>query len=279
MAKKKKITAKPRASSVKTRGRASSSRVSGRAVSRSFGRFGLPLLICCVLIAGLVILGFLGYRTATESDFFKVRSIDIRGNDKTPADDIRRIVASEVEKSGVWNADLANIRVKIEKFPYVKAASVSRMLPAGIRVDVTERIPAAVVHLRSGDFLIDADGVILASAVGNEKDFPFALYGWDEAKTEKAPTDNIARLKLYKKMLDEWKQFDLATRVSRVDLSDLKEPTAIVEDSGRPISIFLAKDSLGKSLKTGIEAVSGKGAKVRSVNTGSGYPVIQYLDF
>ncbi len=279
MAKKKKITAKPRASSVKTRGRASSSRVSGRAVSQSFGRFGLPLLICCVLIAGLVILGFLGYRTATESDFFKVRSIDIRGNDKTPADDIRRIVASEVEKSGVWNADLANIRVKIEKFPYVKAASVSRMLPAGIRVDVTERIPAAVVHLRSGDFLIDADGVILASAVGNEKDFPFALYGWDEAKTEKAPTDNIARLKLYKKMLDEWKQFDLATRVSRVDLSDLKEPTAIVEDSGRPISIFLAKDSLGKSLKTGIEAVSGKGAKVRSVNTGSGYPVIQYLDF
>lgn len=279
MAKKKKITAKPRATSVKTRGRASSSRVSGRAVSQSFGRFGLPLLICCVLIAGLVILGFLGYRTATESDFFKVRSIDIRGNDKTPADDIRRIVASEVEKPGVWNADLANIRVKIEKFPYVKAASVSRMLPAGIRVDVMERIPAAVVHLRSGDFLIDGEGAILASAVGNEKDFPFALYGWDEAKTEKAPTDNIARLKLYKKMLDEWKQFDLATRVSRVDLSDIKEPTAIVEDSGRPISIFLAKDSLGKSLKTGIEAVSGKGAKVKSVNTGSGYPVIQYLEF
>lgn len=279
MAKKKKIIAKPRALSVKTRGRASSSRVSGRAVSRSFGRFGLPLLICCVLIAGLVILGFLGYRTATESDFFKVRSIDIRGNEKTPADDIRRIVASEVEKPGVWNVDLANIRVKIEKFPYVKAASVSRMLPAGIRVDVTERTPAAVVHLRSGDFLIDGEGAILALAAGNEKDFPFALYGWDEAKTEKAPTDNIARLRLYKKMLDEWKQFDLATRVSRVDLSDLKEPTAIVEDSGRPISIFLAKDSLGKSLKTGIEAVSGKGAKVRSVNTGSGYPVIQYLDF
>jgi len=253
--------------------------VSGRAISQSFGRLGLPLLICFGLIAGLVILGFLGYRTATESDFFKVRSIDIRGNEKTPADDIRRIVASEVEKPGVWNADLADIRVKIEKFPYVKAASVSRMLPAGIRVDVTERIPAAVVHLRSGDFLIDGEGAILASAAGNEKDFPFALYGWDEAKTERAPTDNIARLRLYKKMLDEWKQFDLATRVKQVDLSDLKEPTAVVEDSGRPISILLARDSLGKSLKTGIEAVSGKGAKVKSVNTGSGYPVIQYLEF
>ena len=279
MAKKKKTAAKSRASSVKPRGKAASSRVSGRAVSQSFGRFGLPLLICVVLITGLAVLGVFGYRTATESGFFKVRSIDVRGNDKTPADDIRRIVASEVEKPGVWNADLADIRLKIEKFPFVRSASVSRMLPAGIRVDVVERIPAAVVHLKSGDFLIDGEGAILSAAAGNEKDFPFVLYGWDEAKTEKAPADNVARLKLYKKMLDEWRQFDLVSRVKQVDLSDLKEPTAIIEDSGRPISIMLAKDSLGKSLKTAIEAVTGKGAKVKSVNAGSGYPVIQYLDF
>ncbi len=279
MAKKKKTSTKPRASSVKPRGKAVSSRVLGRAGSRSFGRFGLPLLICVVLIAGLAVLGVLGYRTATESGFFKVRSIDVRGNDKTPTDDIRRIVASEVEKPGVWNADLADIRLKIEKFPFVKSAAVSRMLPAGIRVDVVERIPAAVVHLKSGDFLIDGEGAILSAAGGNEKDFPFVLYGWDEAKTEKAPSDNVARLKLYKKMLDEWRQFDLLSRVKQVDLSDLKEPTAIVEDSGRPISIMLAKDSLGKSLKTAIEAVTGKGARVKSVNAGGGYPVIQYLDF
>ena len=278
MVKKKKTTAKPKALPAKPRGRAASSRVAGKSVSQSFGRFGLPLLLCVVLIAGLAVLVALGYQTATESEFFKVRSIDIRGNDKTPAEDIRRIVASEVEKPGVWNADLADIKLKIEKFPFVKSAAVSRRLPAGIRVDVVERVPAAIVHLKAGDFLIDGEGAILTAA-GNEKEFPIALYGWDEAKTEKAPTENAARLKLYKKMLDEWKQFDLVSRVKQVDLSDLKEPTAIIEDSGRPIAIMLAKDSLGKSLKTGIEAVAGKGAKVKSVNTGSGYPVIQYLEF
>ena len=77
-------------------------------------------------------------------------------------DDIRRIVSAEVEKPGVWNADLANIRTKIEKFPFVKSASVSRMLPAGIRVDIVERIPAAIVHLKTGDFLIDGEGAILS---------------------------------------------------------------------------------------------------------------------
>ena len=279
MVKKKKTAAKPKALPAKSRGRAASSRVAGKSVSQSFGRFGLPLLLCGVLIAGLAVMVALGYQTATESEFFKVRSIEIRGNDKTPADDIRRIVTSEVERPGVWNADLADIKLKIEKFPFVKSAAVSRRLPAGIRVDVVERVPAAIVHLKAGDFLIDGEGAILAAATGNEKDFPFILHGWDEAKTERAPTDNAARLKLYKKMIDEWKQFDLVSRVKQVDLSDLKEPTAIVEDSGRPIAIMLAKDSLGKSLKTGIEAVAGKGAKVKSVNTGSGYPVIQYLEF
>lgn len=279
MAKKKKTIAKSKASTGAARSRKPTSRVSGSSVSQSFGRFGLPLLLSSALIGALAIFGFSAYRSATESNFFKVKSIEVRGNDRTAVEDVRRLVAAELEKPGVWNADLADIRLKIEKFPYVKAASVSRMLPAGIRVDLTERVPAAVVHLKAGEFLIDNDGVILSAANGNEKDFPIVLYGWDEAKTERAPAENVARIKLYKKMLDEWKTLDLISRVKQVDLSDLKTPTAVVEDSGRPISVFLAKDSLGKSLKTAIEAVSGKGAKVKSVNTGSGFPVIQYLEF
>ena len=278
MAKKKKTPARSRAVTGSKRRSSTSTRVSRKSVSSSFGRFGLPLLISAVLIAALAGVGLTFYRTATDSIFFKVRSIDIRGTERTPSDDIRRIVASEVEKPGVWNADLSDIRAKIEKFPFVKSAAVSRMLPSGIRVDVVERVPQAIVHLRSGDFLIDGEGAILGSGTVNEKDFPFILYGWDEAKTEKAPADNLARLKLYKKMLDEWKQFDLASRVKQVDLSDIKEPTAVVEDSGRSIAILLAKDSLGKSLKTAIEAVSGKGGRVKSVNAGGVYPVIQYLD-
>ena len=248
-------------------------------MSQNFGRFGLPLAISGVLIVAIAVLGFTFYRSATDSQFFKVRNIEVRGTDRTPAEDIRRIVASETEKPGVWNADLADIRLKIEKFPFVKSASVSRMLPAGIRVDVVERVPQAIVHLKAGDFLVDGEGTILSAMNGSDKNFPFILHGWDEAKTEKAPADNIARLKLYKKMLDEWKQFDLMTRVKQVDLTDIREPTAVVEDSGRTISVLLAKDNLGKSLKTAIEVVTGKGAKIKSVNVGGASPVIQYLEF
>lgn len=274
MAKKKR---KRSAASVRVSGRGKS-RVSGEMITAGFGRFGLPLVLSVLLIGAIAVLAVMFYGSATNSQFFKVSSVDVRGNERTSADDVRRIVTSGTEKSGVWNADLADIRVKLEKFPFVKSASVTRSLPSGIRVDIVERVPQAVVRLRSGDFLVDGDGTILASAVG-EKDFPFVLYGWDEAKTEKAPADNIARLKLYKKMLDEWKQFDLASRVKQVDLTDMREPAAVVQDSGRDISVFLAKDNLGKSLKTAIDVITGKGAKIKSVNTGGVSPVIQYLEF
>jgi cell division protein FtsQ len=279
MAKRKRSTARSKASSEKVGRRRRSAPTSTASITRPLTKIVLPLFISLSLIAALAVIGMSGYQTATNSPFFHLQGVEIRGAQQTPAEDIRRIVAAEVEKPGVWNVDLAELRTKIEKFPYVKAAAVSRMLPNGIRVDITERVPAAIVHLKSGDFLIDGEGAILSSATGREQEFPFVLYGWDEGKTEKAPADNLARLKLYRKMLDEWQQFDLASRVKHVDLSDLKEPAAIIEDSGHPISVFVAKDNLGKSLKTAIEAVSGKGSRVKSVNAGGVYPIIQYLDF
>jgi hypothetical protein len=179
----------------------------------------------------------------------------------------------------VWNADLADIRAKVEKFPFVKAASVSRVLPASIRVNVTERLPAAIVHLSSGDYLMDAEGAILSAATANDKDIPFVLYGWDESKTEKAMPDNLARLKLYRKMVEEWKQFDLASHVRQVNVANVREPVAVIEDSGRTIPVALGRENIGKSLKMAVEAVSGKGAKIKSVDAGGLYPVLQYLDF
>ena len=274
MAKKKKTRAK--GASVKLNGRRVS-QTRGDA-SRGLARYAIPIAILILLVAGIGFFVFSGYQTATASTFFAIKSIDVRGAERTPVEDIRRIVSAGAEKPGVWNADLSDIRVRLEKFPFVKSAAVSRVLPSGIRVNITERAPAAIVHVTSGNFLVDGDGVMLGAVTANDKQFPFVLQGWDESKTEKAAPENLARLKLYRKMLDEWAQFDLASRVKQVDLANPRDPVAVVEDSGRSISISLSRENLGKSLKTAIEAVSGKGSKIRSVDAGGVYPVISYLE-
>lgn len=264
---------------MRLKGRSAASRARKQAITVAIGRFILPALLMGILATVLIVMGYMWYGTATSSDFFSLRSVEVSGTERTPVEDIKRIVTASAEKPGVWNADLGDIRAKIEKFPFVKSAAVSRMLPGGIRVNITERVPAAVVQLNSGKYLVDSEGMLLAAVKTEEKDFPFVMHGWDESKTETAIPENVARLKVYRKMLDEWGQFDLASRVKEVKITNPRQPIAVVVDSGREVDIVLARDSLGKSLKTAIEALSGKGAKVKSIDAGGVYPVINYLEF
>lgn len=271
MAKKRRANS----SSVRLKARKSSS----RRETRAWGRIVIPVVACVLLLAATGAIVALEYRGAASSEFFKLRDIHVNGNDRTSIDDIRRTVASSVEKSGVWNADIADIRTRLEKFPFVKSAAVSKALPAAIHVSITERIPIAAVNLTAGTYLVDNEGVLLATIGANDKTFPVVMRGWDETKTEKAVGDNQARLKLYKKMLDEWQQFDVSKRVKEVNLANVREPVAVVEDSGREIAVTLAKENFGKNLKTALDALSGKGSRIKSVDAAGVFPVIQYLEF
>lgn len=252
----------------------------GRKTKKGAGKianFVVPLFfIACILVC-LGFLGMMGYRTVTASEFFNVdvKKIDVRGVSRASRDEIEKIVAGQTEMSGVWNADITAIKDRVEKLMFVKSAAVSRVLPDGLRVDVTERVPHAIVRLGSGDFLVDNEGVVLTTVSKPEEKLPFVMRGWDESKTDKAAKENIERVKVYQKMLDEWQSYELAARVKEVNLSEVHDPKVIVEDSGASISIAVGKESYGKRLKAGIEAVAGKGAQVKVVNAAGLYPVFE----
>src|SRR5829696_5281085 len=128
----------------------------------NFANFFVPLfLIFCILFC-LGFLGFMGYCIVTASEFFDVKKIDVRGAVHTSKSDIEKIVAANTEKSGVWNADLKEIKEKVERLDFVKSVAVSRVLPDGVRVNLIERVPKAVVRLSGGDFWADDEGVIIA---------------------------------------------------------------------------------------------------------------------
>lgn len=272
---KKKGTTKGKITKRSNRGRVTEPRVRQSGPSR-FGQYFLPGLISLVILACLIGLITLGYRTVTASEFFAVRNVDVTGVSRASAEEIRRIVTGHAEKTGVWNSDLADLRQKIEKLPFVKNAAVSRVLPNGMKVVITERIPIGVVNVRSGNFLVDADGEMLAPPKDEDSSL-ITINGWDESKTERASRDNAARIKLFQKMIDDWGEFGLAKRVKSVNLADLQEPQATIEDSGSRISITLARDNLSKSLRSALEAVAGKGERVRSVNAAGVYPVLEYI--
>ena len=240
-----------------------------RKTAKNNGRFAnvfVPLFFIFCILFCLGFLGFMGYRTVTASEFFDVKKVDVRGVSRSSKEDIEKIVGGEAEKAGVWNADLNEIKNRVERLAYVRSAAVSRVLPDGVRVNVIERVPKAVARINGGDFWVDDEAVILSLVGKNEERPAFFMRGWDESKAENAQKDNQARIKIYQKMLEEWREFDLARRVKEVDLDDLQNPKALVEDSGFTVSIDLGKENYGKRLKTGLERIVGRGSEIESFN-------------
>lgn len=63
-------------------------------------------------------------------------------------------------------------RAAIEEIPWVERAQVSRVLPDGIRVEITERTPVAFLRMNTDLALVDADGVILERPLAGSFRFP-----------------------------------------------------------------------------------------------------------
>ena len=237
--------------------------------SGALTNFFVPLFFIVGILFCLGFLSFMGYRTVTASAFFDVKNIEVRGANRASKDDIERIARSYTEKSGVWNTDLKAIKDDVEKITLIKTAVVSRVLPDGLRVNVAERAPRAVVRLNAGDFWVDDDAVLIGEVGKDEARPPFVLRGWDEAKNDKAAKDNRERVKIYGKMITEWQDYELAKRVSAVNLADLREPQAIVQDSGETVTIILANENYKNRLKSGLEKIAGRGREVKSIDVSS----------
>lgn len=238
--------------------------------TKDFLNFYLPVVFIICIFACIGVLLFWGYKTVTASSFFDVRRVDVRGAAKVPKEDVEKIVLAKSGFSGAWNADLDGIKAGIEALPFVKHAVVSRSLPDGIRVKIAERSQAAIVRATSGEYWVDEEGVSLGGVSKNDSRLPFVLRGWDEERSEKSARENIERIKIYRKLLDEFQKQGLANRVNSVNLEKIEDVQVVFEDSGAFVSAAIGKEDFAARLRRAIEAVDGQGSKIESVVSRNG---------
>src|SRR4030095_863336 len=100
----------------------------------------VPLMLKLWLVVVLGVLLFTGYRAAASASFFRLRHVDVQGNTRASSEAVQTAVQREVAAGGVWQADLKEISARLEKLPWIRSAVVSRVLPDGIRVRISERI-------------------------------------------------------------------------------------------------------------------------------------------
>jgi cell division protein FtsQ len=212
-------------------------------------------------VLALVVLGlvFAGYRAAASASFFQVRSVEVQGVSRVSAEEVQAIVRKETEKTGVWKADLKGMNARLERLPWVRTAVVSRVLPDGIRVRITERVPRAVVRTASGRFRwIDEDAVLLGEMLPSDQLPPFFLRGLNEEDPAGARAENRERVAKFLELQQTWDAAGLSERVSEVNLIDVRDVRAQLAGDNSQIEVRLGAQDHGKRLQDALNVLDSQ---------------------
>ena len=146
--------------------------------------------------------------------------VDLTGNRFVPRAAVLEKLAGDAGRS-VLRIPLDARRAALEEIPWVEQASVQRVLPNRLRIELVERTPVAFLRLSSELALMDAYGVILERPL--QADFRFPVVTGIQ---ETMPRDEREkRMQLYVKFMKdvEMARPGAAEQVSEVDLADLAD--------------------------------------------------------
>ncbi len=141
-------------------------------------------------------------------------------------------------------------RGQLEQIPWIESASVQRILPNRLRIELTERAPVAFVRNGNELALMDAHGVILDRPRGEDLRFPIV-----SGVSEDVPRDQREkRMQTYEEFM---KDVDLvrggsSDRVSEVDLSNPKDLRVVMT------GLASANDSQAVTIHFGASEFTGK---------------------
>lgn len=93
------------------------------------------------------------------SSVLTVGSVKVSGNDTLTSARVERVAAVPYGEQLI-QVDLAAIQARVEGIDAVASAEVSRSWPDAISIQVTERVPIAVVERGGETRALDADGIV-----------------------------------------------------------------------------------------------------------------------
>jgi cell division protein FtsQ len=179
----------------------------------------------------------------------KPEQIEINGNHIVSRDAVLQQFVHDRGRS-VLRVPLDARRNALEEISWIESATVQRILPNRLRVDLTERTPIA--FLRNGNelALIDAHGVILDRPRGEDLQFPIVT-----GLTENLPREERGkRMQTYQEFMKDIDlvRSDSADHVSEVDLANPKDLRAVMT------GISGANDTQALTIHFGASDFTGK---------------------
>jgi cell division protein FtsQ len=161
----------------------------------------------------------------------KPDQIELQGNRIVSREAVLQQFVQDRNRS-VLRVPLDDRRMQLEQIPWVESASVQRILPNRLRIELTERTPVAFARNGNELGLIDAHGVLLDRPKGEDLHFPVVTGVSEDLPREQREK----RMQTYEEFM---KDVDLvrggsSDRVSEADLSNPKDLRVVMTGLASP---------------------------------------------
>jgi cell division protein FtsQ len=211
----------------------------------TFGRVFLGL--CVLILLGGVVTGGIFLKSSIDGDArFRIagtNNIEAAGLNQVTRTEMLPVFGEDIGRN-IFHIDLAERRKQLEEIPWVERATVMRLLPDRIRVDVVERHPVAFTRHGQQVGLVDANGVLLdmpaSTMAQHHYSFP-VLTGID-------PRDPLssrkARMDVYARLLAELDANGqhVSEQISEIDLTDPEDARVFMPEQGADILAHFGED-------------------------------------
>jgi len=203
------------------------------------------ILIILMVLAAVGVVWWMLATYGTHSWRFRLESsdnIEVTGNDHVSRSEITRVFGGDISRN-IFSVPLDDRKKQLEDVPWVESATVMRILPDRIRVNVVERKPIAFAQVGSRVELIDSHGVLMEMPFSTTTKYSFPVIA---GMNENEPlSTRSARMKIYTELV---KELDTngehnSRTLSEVDVTDPEDVKITVDDPDGAVLVHLGSSN------------------------------------
>lgn len=216
---------------------------------QKFLRIITALIIICLSI---IAVGFacIGVSRAlfTKNDRLLMRRVELNGMAPERKESLLKYLELTLDEDNLFSIDIADIRKKIEKISYVKSASVYRVLPDTLKIDIVQRVPIAYLFKFGSKWVVDEDSIVMNRKYCMELKYPLPVITGLKLQTISVGQEISGlsqTIKLIKLTAYEFQNF----KISSISLEDPKKITFVMIRNKRAYKVLIPRDNIKNMLQ------------------------------
>jgi cell division protein FtsQ len=213
--------------------------------SSKLGRIFLGL--CVALMVGAVVMSYLLVAHFLERDSrFRIAgssNIQATGLIQVSRADMLPVFGEDIGKN-IFFIHLGERRKQLEQIPWVQSATVMRLLPDQIHINIVERTPIAFVRQGQQIALVDADGVLLSMPPSKMTQHHYSFPVVTGIDPRDPPPSRRARMAVYQSLVSQLDSSGqhLSEQISEIDLTNPEDARVLMPETGADILAHFGDD-------------------------------------